>query len=97
MLGETQHVVAPDVYGAPSHLERCNTMDELAVILEALEDPNGSIRLPFIFSMSDGPSGRGVQAYVRTRKVGPVIIPDRRNGQTLADVLTMLADLLEQR
>lgn len=63
--------------------------DALTQIREALADPNASIRFTQTFS-----HGRAVQVYVKTRKVGPFILPGE--GQTLADVLHMLGTLAEQ-
>ena len=61
----------------------------LTEIREAMHDPNVSIRLPHTFT-----HGRGVQVYVKTRKVGPIIL--RSEGQTLADLLHMLGDMAER-
>lgn len=68
--------VTPDVYSA----------ETLSQIKEALADPNVSIKLPVTFT-----HGRGVQIYVKTRKVGPIILPT--GDQTLADILQMIGSL----
>lgn len=59
---------------------------ELDELREALAGPNVSIRLVSTFT-----HGRGVQVYVKSRKVGPLIVPE--GPQTLADVLHMLGTI----
>ena len=61
----------------------------LDAIRDALADPNVSIRLPHTFT-----HGRGVQIYVKSRKVGPVIL--RSENQTLADILRVVGNLAEE-
>ncbi len=65
-----------------------STDDALAEIRDALGSNDVSIRLPVTFT-----HGRGVQVYLKTRKVGPIILcgPD----QTLGDMLKMLGDMAE--
>lgn len=58
----------------------------LQQIKDALNDPNCSIRFVQTFSY-----GTAVQVYIKTRKIGPFILP--RDDQTLADVLYMLGEL----
>lgn len=61
----------------------------LAEIRDALRDPNVSIKLPHTFT-----HGRGVQVYVKTRKVGPLLLLSE--GQTLADMLHLLGTMAEE-
>jgi hypothetical protein len=56
---------------------------------DALKDPNLRIALPVTFT-----HGRGVQLYIKTRKVGPMIL--KSEGQTLADLLHMLGTMAEE-
>jgi predicted RNA-binding protein YlxR (DUF448 family) len=60
----------------------------LGEIRDALTLPDASIRFVQTFT-----HGRAVQVYLKTRKIGPVIIV--REGQTLTDILTMLGTLME--
>lgn len=60
----------------------------LADVREALANPDVRIALPHTFT-----HGRGVQVYVKSRKVGPIILRDE--GQTLADMLAMIGRLAE--
>jgi len=69
--------------------KHAEALEELARVLRG---EHGSIRTVLTFT-----HGRCAQVYEKTRKVGPVIIPDRENGQTLGDVLAMLGDLVEER
>ena len=62
--------------------------EAMTKIREALADPNVSIRFTQTFT-----HGRAAQVYVKSRKVGPFILP--AEGQTLADVLHMLGSLAE--
>ena len=62
--------------------------EAMTKIREALADPNVSIRIVQTFT-----HGRAAQVYVKSRKVGPFILP--AEGQTLADVLHMLGSLAE--
>ena len=67
--------------------DRPELLDELAGVLRG---PHGSIRIVATFT-----HGLCVQVYEKTRKVGPIIIPDRKNGQTLGDVLAMLGNVVD--
>jgi hypothetical protein len=60
--------------------------DPMGELREALADPNVSIRLVPTFT-----HGRAAQVYVKSRKVGPLIVPQQ--DQTLAEVLHMLGTL----
>lgn len=60
----------------------------LAQIREAMTDPNVSIKLPMTFS-----HGVAAQVYIKTRKIGPLIIPSET--QTLGDILKMLGDMAD--
>lgn len=58
----------------------------MATIRDALASDEVSIRLVRTFT-----HGRCAQVFVGRKKVGPILIPG--DGQTLADVLTMLGKL----
>ena len=60
--------------------------DSLSEIKEALRGPNVSIRLVETFT-----HGRGAQLYVKTRKVGPLVLPAK--GEDLSHVLAALGHL----
>lgn len=60
----------------------------LSQIRTALAQPDASIRFTYVFGR-----GRAAQVYVKSRKVGPFILPSE--GQTLADVLHSLGLLME--
>ena len=57
--------------------------DALAQVREALG--SSDVRLALVHTFTHG---RGVQVYVKTRKIGPLIFPPE--GGTLADTLHML-------
>lgn len=59
------------------------TIDELRA---ALAHPDASIKFTHVFG-----HGRAAQVYVKSRKIGPFILPSE--GQTIADVLHMLGVL----
>lgn len=63
--------------------------ETLAEIREALASPHVALKFVHTFT-----HGRAVQVYVKTRKVGPYLLP--AEGQTIADVLHMLGTLAEQ-
>jgi hypothetical protein len=65
-----------------------NTQEPLDAIREALQSPDVRIALPHTFT-----HGRGVQVYVKSRKIGPIIL--RSGDQSLADLLTMIGNLAE--
>jgi len=56
---------------------------------EALRSNDVRIALPITFT-----HGRGVQIYVKSRKVGPIIL--RSGDQTLADLLHMIGTMAEE-
>ena len=58
----------------------------LADIKEALRSDEVRLRLVYTFT-----HGRGVQVYVKTRKVGPLLLP--AEGQDISDVLAMVGSL----
>jgi len=60
----------------------------LAQIRTALADPNMHLRLVRLIF---GGSGWAVQVYVKSRKVGPLLLPP--DGGTLLDTLAMLDEL----
>lgn len=63
-----------------------NESEALADIKAALNDPQCSLRFVETFRY-----GTAVQVYVKSRKVGPFILP--ADGQTVADTLHMLGEL----
>ena len=58
----------------------------LAEIRVALQDSEVRIRLVHTFT-----HGRGAQVYVKTRKVGPLMLP--REGEDVSHVLAVLGKL----
>lgn len=67
------------------------TTDPLAQVRQALRDPNASLRLVRIVF---GPARWGVQVYVKSRKVGPLLLPP--TGGTMLDLLSMIDDLASE-
>lgn len=63
--------------------------DTLVPIKAALQD-GGSIQITYVFG-----NGLCAQVMKKSRKVGPIIIPARDEGQSLADVLHMLGTMAE--
>ena len=61
-------------------------------IKEALRSGFGHIALVPTFT-----HGLCVQVMRKTRKVGPIIIPNREAGQTLYDILGMLGEWAEEK
>lgn len=61
----------------------------LAEVKAALQDSEVRIRLVHTFT-----HGRGVQVYLKTRKVGPLILPSE--GENVSHVLAMLGSLAVQ-
>jgi hypothetical protein len=59
-------------------------------IKDALRSPDGSIKVVQTFT-----HGKAVQVMRKTRKIGPLIIPNREGGQSLGDVLSMLGEWAE--
>lgn len=59
--------------------------DPLAEIRAAMSDPNVHLRL---VRLVFGASGWAVQIYVKSRKVGPLLLPPE--GGTVLDTLTLL-------
>lgn len=64
--------------------------EALDQIRDALGNNDVSIRLPLLFSHP----GRAAQVYVKSRKVGPLIVP--AEDQSLGDVLKMLGDMTSE-
>lgn len=62
---------------------------QLEEMREALASPDVRIALPVTFT-----HGRGVQIYVKSRKVGPIIL--RSEGQSLSDLLAMVGNMAEE-
>ena len=61
----------------------------LTAIREALAKPEVSIRLVHTFNQ-----GRGAQVYLKSRKIGPILLP--AEGQTLGDVLHLIGSLIDE-
>ena len=61
----------------------------LGEIKHVLQGQDGSLHMTYAFGL-----GMGVQVKDRTRKVGPIIFPNE--GETVSDVLRLLASLLEE-
>lgn len=58
-------------------------------IRDALIHPYGSMRIVQTFT-----HGRGVQIYLRTRKVGPILFPPE--GQSLSDLLATIGSMVSE-
>ena len=70
-----------------AELSADKSAETLAEIKAALHHPDACIRFQQTFNL-----GRAVQVCIKSRKVGPYIVPSE--GQTTADVLRMLAGLM---
>ena len=62
--------------------------EALDAIREAMRDPHVAIHLVPTFT-----HGRAVQVKIRSRKIGPLIIPKER---PLSDILTMLGEMADE-
>lgn len=65
--------------------------DPLEDIKAAMRYSDASVRLVTLFGFQG--ANRGVQVKVKTRKIGPLIIP--LEGQSLAEIYSMLGEFAE--
>lgn len=71
-------------------MARDGVMDETE-LAALLADPATSIRIVVTFT-----HGKVAQLFRSGKRVSPPIIPNRKEGQSLGDVLKMLGDLAEE-
>lgn len=60
----------------------------LAQMCEAVTSPDGKVKVVQTISLSSGKSMTGLQVYLKTRKIGPILFP--ADGQTVGDCLDLL-------